>query len=88
MARGTSGRLVVDIDPELKKQFHAALTIEGTTFKDWLLRHVEAYLKDRNQPSLPGLTDFPQDSTERRTTDLLAAEDPVNYHSKQGSQNS
>lgn len=82
MARGTSGRLVVDIDPELKKQFHAALTIDGTTFKDWLLRHVEAYLKDRNQPSLPGLVELPQHATER-----LAAEKPASYNSKQANQN-
>ncbi len=88
MARGTSGRLVVDIDPELKKQFHAALTIEGTTFKDWLLRHVEAYLKDRNQPSLPGMAELPQCSTEQHPTDLLAAEEPASYNSKKESQNS
>ena len=83
MARGTSGRLVVDIDPELKKQFHAALTLDGTTFKDWLLMHLEQYLKDRNQPSLPGLTELPRHSTER-----LAAEDPASYNSKKESQSS
>lgn len=56
MARGSSGRLVVDLDPGLKREFHAALAADGTTFKEWVLTRVSAYFEDRQQPRLPGIS--------------------------------
>ena len=44
MSRGPSGRIVVEIDPALKKRLHAALTLDGTTLKDWFRRQADAYL--------------------------------------------
>ena len=44
MSRGPSGRIVVEVDPALKKRLHAALTLDGTTLKDWFRQQAEAYL--------------------------------------------
>ncbi|MCY4027943.1 MAG: hypothetical protein OXH75_16730 [Acidobacteria bacterium] len=44
MSRGTSGRIVVEVDPALKKRLHAALALDGTTLKDWLRQQAESYL--------------------------------------------
>ena len=35
MAVGESGRLVVEIDPNLKKELHQTLREDGTNLKDW-----------------------------------------------------
>jgi len=52
MAIGTSGRVVVEIDPELKKELHTALREEGRNLKDWMIEHAKDYLNARRQPSL------------------------------------
>jgi hypothetical protein len=44
MARGPSGRIVVEVDPSLKKRLHAALTLDGTNLKKWFQQQAEAYL--------------------------------------------
>ncbi len=52
MARGESGRVVLEIDPDFKREFYAALTREGLTLKDWFVASAERHLQDFNQPSL------------------------------------
>lgn len=64
MARGPSGRLVIDIDPLLKRNLHSALAADGTSLKDWFLKHVLDYFADRHQPKLPGMTEFPPGNKE------------------------
>jgi hypothetical protein len=56
MARGTSGRFVIELDPETKRDFYAALSSEGLTVKEWFARHVGTYIAERSQPSLPGFS--------------------------------
>ena len=56
MARGPSGRIVVYLDPALKREFHAALAADNTTLKEWLLARVCAYFEERQQPRLVGLS--------------------------------
>lgn len=53
MARGPSGRLVIEIDPALKGELHAALATDGKTLKDWFVACASVYLKERLQPMLP-----------------------------------
>ena len=48
MAVGESGRLVVEIDPSLKKELHQTLREDGTNLKDRLLIRIEGYLSDRS----------------------------------------
>ncbi|UCF88315.1 MAG: hypothetical protein JSV70_07825 [bacterium] len=54
MARGKSGRIVVEIDPILKSELYDALQEEGVTLKEWFLRHTGSYLAQKAQPSLFG----------------------------------
>lgn len=54
MARGESGRIVLEVDPSEKDELYSALKQEGLTLKDWFLRQASQYLRDRNQPTLFG----------------------------------
>ncbi len=50
MARGQSGRLVFEIDPGMKREFHARLARDGSSAKDWLIRRIQDYLaRDQNE---------------------------------------
>jgi hypothetical protein len=53
MAVGPSGRIVVEIDPDLKHELYAALEADGVNLKQWFLEQVQARLRDRGQLSLP-----------------------------------
>jgi hypothetical protein len=52
MARGESGRIVLEIDPSRKNDLYTALTKDGMTLKDWFLRQAAQYLRDRAQMPL------------------------------------
>ena len=65
MARGPSGRFVIDLDPETKREMHIALAKDGLTLKDWFKERVAIYLSDRTQPTFPGFTP-PSVSTKQR----------------------
>ena len=52
MARGESGRIVLEIDPSQKDNLYSALTKDGLTLKDWFLRQAAQYLRDRAQMPL------------------------------------
>lgn len=54
MARGESGRIVLEIDPSHKDEIYTALTKDGFTLKDWFLKQAAQYLRDRSQMSLFG----------------------------------
>ena len=53
MAKGSSGRLVIEIDPDLKQELYQALEDEGLNLKQWFLGNVADYLDHRVQPELP-----------------------------------
>lgn len=44
MSKGTGARMVVELDPELKKTLYAQLALEGLTFKGWLTREASRYV--------------------------------------------
>jgi hypothetical protein len=52
MSRGNSGRIVLEVDPTIKKQLYLLLTREGITLKTWFLQQCEAYITDYGQPQL------------------------------------
>ena len=52
MARGESGRIVLEIDPTEKQELYNALTRDGMTLKDWFLRRATEYLREREQQQL------------------------------------
>lgn len=52
MARGRSGRLVIEMDPQEKEELYAALEKDGLTLKDWFLAQARSYLQSRNQTEM------------------------------------
>lgn len=59
MARGESGRIVIEVDPVLKRELYAALAIAGSTLKDWFIRSAEGYCTSGVQGSLFGDVERP-----------------------------
>ena len=51
MPRSASGRIVVEIDPDLKKRLYSALSLDSITLKDWFVKQATDYLS-----RYPGLT--------------------------------
>ena len=49
MSIGSSGRLVIEVDPEAKRLLYAALARDGMTLKEWFLKSAERYLADGRQ---------------------------------------
>lgn len=49
MSIGNSGRIVIEIDPELKKELHTVLRLEGTNLKTWFLKHAQDLLAEKGQ---------------------------------------
>jgi hypothetical protein len=47
-----SGRVLIEIDPELKRDLYSALDREGLTLKEWFTRHVQRYITHSIQPEL------------------------------------
>ena len=47
MAKGESGRIVVEVSPELKRELYSALALENKTLKEWFLECSRAYLTER-----------------------------------------
>ena len=45
MARGQSGRIVLEVDPELKNELYSAISRKGITLKDWFVDKAEEYIK-------------------------------------------
>lgn len=52
MSIGSSGRIVIEIDPALKQDLYSVLEKEGLSLKQWFLQNARQYLKDRSQLSL------------------------------------
>ena len=44
MSVGDSGRIVLEIDPEMKKQLYQTLKSEGLNMKEWFLLQAEQLL--------------------------------------------
>ena len=61
--RGESGRIVIEVDPEVKRRLYAALAISGMTLKDWFLASAGEFCQDSAQPRL-----FPKEPGRRDET--------------------
>lgn len=66
MARGKSGRVVLEIDPELKRQLYATLENKQQTMKDWFIREAEGLVYGEKQPSF---FDTPEERQNNKTGD-------------------
>ena len=52
MPKGETGRIVVDIDPALKRRLYSVLAMENSTLKDWFIQCAERYVKKNREPNL------------------------------------
>lgn len=52
MAVGESGRIVIDVDPEVKRRLYSALALSGSTLKDWFLKSARSFCDESTQPML------------------------------------
>lgn len=52
MARGVSGRIVIEINPETKQELYDQLMMNNVSLKSWFLENVESFLKGKQQLSL------------------------------------
>lgn len=53
MSIGTSGRIVIEVEPDVKRRLYALLASQGMSLKEWFLKSAEAYIGDRIQVLLP-----------------------------------
>lgn len=56
MARGDSGRIVIEVEPETKRQLYAALDLTGSTLKEWFVKRAADFSAEATQPFLFKLT--------------------------------
>jgi len=52
MPKGTSGRIVIDVDPAFKNDVYLALAGRGCTLKDWFLEQARQLCDEQRQPLL------------------------------------
>jgi hypothetical protein len=48
MAKGQSGRIVIEVSPSLKRELYSALALEDQTLKDWFIDAADKFLKRKN----------------------------------------
>ena len=53
MPRGQSGRVVIEMDPDFKRQVYVSLAREGLTLREWFIREASAFIGNSEQPMLP-----------------------------------
>ena len=53
MAQGKSGRIIIDVDPEFKKEVYEAIHNQGFSgMKEWFMQQAELVCEESKQPSL------------------------------------
>lgn len=52
MPIGESGRIVLEIEPELKRRLYSALAMDQKTLKDWFIGRASEYVRSQQQPNL------------------------------------
>lgn len=53
MPRGSSGRIVIEIDPALKQDLYVILAKRNMTLKDWFIQVSSSFLSESMQNALP-----------------------------------
>jgi hypothetical protein len=49
MAVGPSGRIVIEVDPELKRELYSCLAADHLNLRQWFLESAQQYLATRRQ---------------------------------------
>lgn len=50
MSIGSSGRIVIEVEPNLKRELYAVLSMDGKTLKDWFVTQAESFVESRQLP--------------------------------------
>lgn len=53
MSKGQSGRLVIEVEPDLKRRLYSALAIKNSTLKQWFVALAERFVAEHEQPTAP-----------------------------------
>jgi len=67
---GESGRIVIDVQPELKRRVYASLAMSGSTLKEWFIRTAEEYCAAKCPPA-------PKPRRSAKYVDALTSETPL-----------
>jgi len=62
MSIGASGRIVIEVPPETKRELYAALVRDGLSLKEWFLRNAQEYVVSGSQARLSFETDSTVDA--------------------------
>ncbi len=60
MAQGSSGRVVIDIDPELKREIYQHLRSRGSNMREWFLSMIQQEFTPASNDGGEGQTAAPQ----------------------------
>ena len=52
MSVGSSGRIVIEIEPEIKRELYSVLSSNGQTLKEWFLQRAAEYMRTGRQISM------------------------------------
>ena len=52
MSIGNSGRVVIEIEPTLKRHLYSTLAKQGLTLKDWFVSNAEIFVQETRQMQL------------------------------------
>ncbi len=52
MSIGASGRIVIEIEPETKRELYAVLLSNGQHLKEWFLQQAEEYVRTGRQMAM------------------------------------
>ncbi len=52
MPIGNSGRIVLEVEPVLKRRLYSVLALDQKSLKDWFIAAAEEYVQLRQQPRL------------------------------------
>ena len=56
MSKSESGRVVIEIDPELKRYLYSALALDQQTLKEWFVNNAERYISSSHKRNLDNFT--------------------------------
>jgi len=79
---GNSGRIVIDIEPDLKRRLYAALSLSGSTLKDWFRKSAAAYCEEQRQPASLRQVNY---GIGRKKKPLVVREEGAQYNVVSGS---
>lgn len=52
MSIGKSGRIVIEVEPDIKQELYEVLGKEGKSLKAWFLENAQSFLSEKGQGSL------------------------------------